>query len=429
MAYTSLLNLLLVDENWQFADDAFNRVIKDADVKLVGIDHLVSAMHWTEWKANTSYVVGDVVRWRNMRSHQYAKCITAGTSGGTMPTNNVTGSFVTDNNVEWVVCSLSADGSGISISIWLSGANYTRGDIVLYGGAFYRCKTKHTAGIWATDFNYWQEIFASIRNWMPNIYYFEGDSCIYNDEIYYCVNAHTSRPNFDATEHDKWLCLTSGRLSPWEPSIDYNAGEFVYVDNVIYQCLLDHTSDSSDFYSDRDTKWKVFHTPTATIKNWAVETYYEQNQVVLYNDNLYKCNTSHKSSPLTGTLAETFELDETKWDIIYSSIKPWLTSTCYKVGSMITFNGKIYRCNTEHISDNITDATELAYWDLVSGGGSTIKEWKQNTNFVKDDLVVYDGTLYKVDNDFTSGTTFDDTDMTPIMGEHMTDSEIDDLWL
>ena len=613
MAYTNILDLLLVDENWQFADEAFNRVINDADNKLVGIDHLNSAMHWTEWEENTSYVVGDVVRWRNMKNHQYAKCTTAGISGGTSPTSNVTGSFLMDNTVEWIVCSLSSEGSNISITIWLSGANYLRGDIVLYGGAFYRCKTQHTAGIWATDFGYWQEIFASIRNWVSNIYYFEGDSCIYDNGLYYCIDAHTSRQTFDSTEDAKWLCITSGRLLPWKTNTEYVAGEFIYQDNVIYQCITDHTSDSSDFYADRDTKWKVFHTPTATIKDWAADNYYEVNQCVLHDNRLYRCLTEHTSTTFLADMAnweieysnikewttvydyhvgETvsyggkllrcntqhtsstfgtdaskwdvivssgispwdtlvsynvgdivyynnimykcktahtsgtfstdrtnwdlfhtptatikdwtaseyyevdqvvvtdnklyrcttanddatfdidnweeinpaqvedwvteksyvvnqlvmyegniyranishtsssvdFETDKNKWDIVYASLNVWATGVYYKTGTTIINDGKIYKCNTDHLSNNFYDTTETTYWDVMSGGAA-IKEWTANTNYYADDLVVYDGTLYKVDNAFTSGNTFDDTDMTPIMGEQMTDSDIDDLWI
>lgn len=72
---TPKLDLLRIQETWQFGDAAFNRFIDDADNKLVGVAHLQSPMHWTEWTEKTQYYRDDVVRYPNLKSHQYARCL------------------------------------------------------------------------------------------------------------------------------------------------------------------------------------------------------------------------------------------------------------------------------------------------------------------------------------------------------------------
>ena len=466
MAVTDRLGILLVDATWQFADDAFNRVIRDMDDKLVGILHLQGAAHWTEWKESTSYVVGDVVRWVNMKSDQYAKCVTAGVSGAVSPTNNVVGSIVIDNTVEWKVCSLSSEGSSVSITIWLSGVNYTRGDFVIYGTSLYRCRVPHASTAWVTDYVYWTEIFSSVRMWQPSIYYFINDTVMYNRMLWQCLQAHTSNATFNANEESKWVCITPKGIEDWATSTNYEVDDIVIYNNILYRCIVNHTSDSADFMNDRAVNWKLFHTPNATINNWTTGNYYESGQMVYYENRLYKCISSHMATTFSadfnrwqieysnikdwtssvyykvGTTvlynnipykcvsahtSSTFTNDESNWEIIYSSIKLWSPSTFYKEGIVILNDGNFYRCITAHTSSN-SFSNDIINWVLV-GGGNSFEEWTPNTSYTQGDYIIYDGVLYKVDNDFTSGTTFSDNDLTPVMGEPMDDSDIDGLWI
>ena len=105
--YTTKLNILKINPDDQFADEAFNKTLDDIDNKVVGISHLASAMHWQGWKESTTYAVNDIVRYVALKGGQYAKCTVAGTSGTTTPTNDITGSIVSDGTVSWVVCSLA----------------------------------------------------------------------------------------------------------------------------------------------------------------------------------------------------------------------------------------------------------------------------------------------------------------------------------
>lgn len=442
---TPKLNLLRIQEDWQFGDEAFNRFIDDADGKLVGISHISSRLHWDLWKKETAYAVNDVVRWENMKSHQYARCVTAGTSSATMPGNNVTGSVVTDGTVEWQICSLTeADAYNGTIKIWLSGQRYYRGDAVRYGTALYRCNVEHVATNWTADNIKWQEMYASIRMWNKTTYYFENDTVIYNNLIYQCITAHVSENTFDSTEEGKWILVadTGGAkewqtdkvyqkdqlvtyngiiykakdkhtsttdfatdtahwdivyasLPSWGTEVYYPAKTVVYYNNKTYKCLTAHTSGNTTLYDD-GAKWQILDN---TIEEWATNTYYYSGQLVLKENVLYKCNTNHKAS--------NFATDIAKWDLVYANIQTWATDTYYKVNSLVIHEGKMYLCITAHTSDVFDD--EVANWKMVGGGNASITEWESDKIYEADNVVTYKNQLYRCLANHTSGESFDIT--------------------
>lgn len=76
------------------------------------------------------------------------------------------------------------------------------------------------------------------------------------------------------------------------------------------------------------------------------------------------------------------------------------------------------------VGDTLVDGT--AEWEVVSvngipqgSSGIDLPEWEQNTEYKAGTYLVYRGTAYKVINDFTSGTTFDDTDLAPYVSPIM----------
>lgn len=439
---TPNLDLLRIQETWQFGDEAFNTFIDDADDKLVGVAHLSSPAHWKTWEKNTSYAKEDIIRITNGKTHQYYQCIVGGTSGTSEPTNNVTGSIITDGTVQWMVMSLSEAGTnGGSIKIWLSGTYYNRGDAVLYGTALYRCKVDHTATAWSSDYIYWQEIMASVRLWKPSTYYFIDDSVIENGMIYQCNTAHTSASVFNASEESNWDVLSgAGGAKDWLSGVSYKVGQFVISDgllyraivnhtsgssfssdianwepinanivewtagnyypvgalvqnnNILYKCINSHTASSVDFDTDR-ADWELFHVPSAFIYNWATNTYYYDGQFVLYNSSLYKCNTSHTST--------SFSSDDANWDIVYSSLLQWVANKYYKVGSVVIYNNNIYKCITAN-SDNPSFVP--ANWVRLTN--VIVNNWASSVKYENNELVLNNGILYRANTLHTSGSTF-----------------------
>lgn len=455
-ANTPKLDLLRIQDTWQFGDEAFNRFIDDADDKLVGVAHLDDKAHWSTWKKDTAYVKNDVVRIQNNKSHQYYQCITAGTSGTTEPTNNVTGSVVTDGTVTWMVMSLSeATSNGGVIQIWLSGNYYHRGDAVIYGTALYRCKVDHTSSDWDTDYDYWQEVFASIRLWKPIIYYFEHDTVIVDNSIYKCIVAHKSGTVFDSTEEANWEMIGgAGSVKDWVTATKYEVGQLVVKDGILYRCNTKHTS--TTFATDI-ANWELVN---AQIKNWATGEYYVAGTLVAYNNIIYKCTTTHTSSATfeadianwtlyhniittwatskayfagqiviySGTendfrlyrcntthVSDTFANDIAKWDVIDSSLALWKSATIYKVGDIVLYNNQPFRCILNHTSDNssifedITDSVATNCWDYIGNKNPFVFPWDSSVTYSVNQLVTYNGTLYKCNELHTSGVSFDPT--------------------
>ena len=443
---TPKLDLLRIQADWQFGDEAFNRFIDDADNKLVGFPHLASKAHWDLWKKDHNYAVDDLVRWENMKSHQYARCIQAGVSDGTTPENNITGSIVTDNEAKWQICSLTeTDAYSGTIKIWLSGSYYNRGDAVRYGSALYRCTVSHTATNWNADNSKWQEIFASIRFWESKTYYFAQDTVVYNNLIFKCVISHMSETAFTVTEEDKWeLVADIGVARDWHTGTDYKKDQLVLYMGILYRAKENHTSSVNGFSAD-STKWEtvfasipswgeyvyypvntvvnyegkiykcvIAHTSSVTtlyddganwqildntVEEWATNIYYYSGQLVLKENILYKCNTNHKAS--------NFVTDIAKWDLVYANIQTWATGTYYKVNSLVIHEGKMYLCITAHTSDVFDD--EVANWKMVGGGNASITEWESDKVYEADNVVTYKNQLYRCLANHTSGESFDIT--------------------
>lgn len=359
---TPILDLLRIQESWQFGDDAFNKFIDDADAKLVGIAHLRSAMHWTEWKPQTAYSKGDVVRWPNMKSHQYARCLVGGTSDieANMPTNNVTGSILIDDGVTWEVMSLTQAGiDGGTIRIWRGGIVYTRGDAVRYGDALYRAVLDHTSSMdFTTDALKWQEIYASIRFWKPNIYYYLDDTAIYDDIIYKCIRAHKSVASFETVgsvtgdEEDWEIIGGAGGAKDWTTNTKYQYGQLVLVNGILYRAKVTHTAGST-FEADID-KWEIVY---SNIPIWTTGNYYLLNTLVSYNNLVYRCSTAH-------TASSEFNSDINNWILYNNSITTWATNSPYKAGQVVIHNNVLYKCLTDHESNNIFNASMFSALDV-----------------------------------------------------------------
>lgn len=398
-SYTSKLNLKLIDEKEYFADEAFNNVINDADDKLVGVSHLSSAQHWDEWKPSKAYSSGDIVRYKSLLGGQYVKCVVAGISGSSEPTNNVTGSNVKDGTVEWSVLSL-ADllFDSTKIDIWLSSSNYKRGQVALYNNCLYRCKTPHTSSSsFDLDASYWQEVKASIGLWKPLVYYYVDDIVV-NDGLIYKNNlAHVSDSTFSSTEEANWeLIGGAGGISSWQSSETYNKGQLVINDGIVYKVNSKHTSSSS--FSADITNWDILN---AGLNDWATSVYYPVGIVVLANNKIYQCKSPHTSTTFTADIANWQEISG--YRIV---IDDWKANTGYVVGDLCANDKKIYRCIIKHTSGTLFDNTEKANWEELSPTINEITDWKASTSYNAKDIVINDNALYRCKTSHTSTSSF-----------------------
>jgi len=416
---TPKLDLLRIQQTWQFGDAAFNRFIDDADNKLVGVAHLQSPMHWTEWKETTVYYKDDVVRYPNLKSHQYARCLQDGISDveANMPENNVTGSIFTDGTTKWEVCSLTqVDADNGTIRIWLGGGvYYHRGDAVRYGDALYRAKIDHESSTtFDLDENKWQEIYASIRFWKPNIYYYLDDTAIYDDIIYKCIEEHKSVANFESDssaippvvgDEDKWEIIGgAGGAKDWQADTKYQYGQLVLVHGILYRCNTKHRSSNS--FSTDIANWDLVD---AHIHDWQTAQYYVSGTLVAYNNIIYKCLTSHSSSA-------NFETDISNWILYHNHIVIWDRNKSYYQGQIILYENRLYKCNTTHVSPNeITESgitrnatflDDISNFDVIY---ASLTVWAKNIVYKVGDTILYNNEPFRCIKNHTSGSTSSST--------------------
>ena len=105
-------------------------------------------------------------------------------------------------------------------------------------------------------------------------------------------------------------------------------------------------------------------------------------------------------------------------------LKVWQKQKSYSIDDTVQYKGNYLKCTTAgtsgtttlnftglDIGDTITDGTVV--WEIIEppSGGVDLPEWQPNTSYTAGKYLVYEGTVYKVVNDFTSGATFSDTDL------------------
>lgn len=421
---TRKLKLLRINENWQFSDDSFNKFIDDADDMLVGKDHIQDASHWTLWKPNTNYTVGDIVRYTNLKSSQYAYCTVAGQTDTVEPTNNVTGSIITSGTAKFQVLDIATGTSqeGV-ISIWLSGTYYKRGDVVQYGDVLYKCTRPHDATTFEADKNNWQEIFASLRKWKKQTFYNVGDTILNDGVAYECKTAHTSENTF---KEEKWERLFEIGVE-FSPLKQYYRGDIIRYARNLYKAKKDVKGNF------QLADWEKV---TDVIKFWddnKNEPYLAGDTAVVHNTlvtvgNIGTTDLNSNTKPLNASIAE-HDINALKYPVgtvvrkdgsIYQKIKDdkeadyttfdeavrqgsWkkisnnqitpFENKSYKAGEMVYHEGSIYVAKVDTGGAPVTDTSK---WEALGGSGeSTVNEWKPNTKYKDNQLVTFQGILLK----------------------------------
>lgn len=106
---------------------------------------------------------------------------------------------------------------------------------------------------------------------------------------------------------------------------------------------------------------KITNTQKPTIEAWASNTDYSVNEVVIYNNKIYKCNKAHTSTTDFGADKLIY------WNSLNDNpiINDWASGTTYEVGSMV-----------------------------IISNANNIPEWTTNTSYNANDEVIYNGYIY-----------------------------------
>lgn len=192
--------------------------------------------------------------------------------------------------------------------------------------------------------------------------FYVDNFCEYDDSIYKCIADDTSDTSFDPS---KWRQISGSgasgsSINQWLMNNSYKANDLVIFNNCLYKCLVTHTSTTS--FSNDISNWQVLY---SNILEWSMKTYYPSGIVVMYDGALYQCIAGHTSTAL---------FDKSKFALVETAtfLRDWDVNTYFKEHELVLHDGKLYRAEVSHTSGNDfnIDLTTNAYWlEIYLGGG------------------------------------------------------------
>ena len=214
----------------------------------------------------------------------------------------------------------------------------------------------------------------------------------------------------------------------WTTGTAYKRDDVVRVNGRSYVCLIGHVANAS-FYADLNAilpgsvppqpqpKWTVMTAGFSFVGDYTSSTDYNPGDIALYGGSLYKCTVGHTASAL---------LDLDNWTLFADGIAfkgDWETSIVYGPGSIVRYNGISYKCIIGHQSSGNLE-NNAADWEEFYEGQHWAGEYASSTEYRKNDLVKYGGTIFRCTETHTSGIALDDTKFAvEVFG-----NEYDGLW-
>jgi hypothetical protein len=296
---------------------------------------------------------------------------------------------------------------------WTQNRGYVVDDVVTNGGKTYICVISHTstnsASGFATDVagipgvTKWNLIAdgSTWRNtWAATTYYNLGDIVLWGGIVYICKTAHTSQTYLE-DDTGKWDQFSAGFkwLGAWATSTRYKVRDFVYYGGSTYVCKTQHTSAAtvSDGLELDSAKWDAFNQGIIFLGPWSgTSVRYKLNDVVKFGPDLWICTTHHTS---TGTSINTgnFEIFVHGFEFEGS----WSLNNEYQIGDVVTYGGYTYTAieNNGSASPKIP-STETTYWKIFTTGLVYTGEWDTGTDYKIGSIVTLGGYSYiaKADN-------------------------------
>lgn len=351
-----------------------------ADTKL----ERITRGYLAPWEASTFYNLGECVVYKS----SIIRCLTKHTSGSTYDVTEASNWQTIANGVT-------------VIGKWDKKIEYGVGDVVSHGDILYTCINAHTSPntSFADDVANWKVVNAGIAKWTKDMAYaVDAIVTANNHKLYRCTTAHTSSNGASdtiLTDITNWEEI-SPSIYEWKDTTDYFIDDIVIYKNNLYRCVADHTSSATIDLDYMD--WELI----SGIYEWETNAFYCVGNVVLHDKELYICKIKHVSG--------TFDTDETagKWELLsYKQVTDWAKNTKYYPNQLVMSSGILYRAVDKHISSNgasDTIITDIAHWQQVYAG---IKTWSANSDYTVGNVVINGNKLYQCTVAHTSTTTFD----------------------
>ena len=289
-------------------------------------------------------------------------------------------------------------GSVGGVSEWTAKVDYEAGQLVTYGGIYYKALSDHTSSeAFTTDLAQWEPVTANVNEWAQKVYYPKNFIVRSEDTLYRCTAAHYSTTSIIA-DIASWKAIgsTSSGVGEWTAKTFYSAGQMVLKGTSLYKAVERHIS-SETFVGDA-AKWQII---CASIALWGADSYYPADTTIIVENQIYKCKTAHTSS-------ETFKEDVDNWELMVGTdpyTPDWQSNHEYKANEVVASNSRLYRAKTAHTST--TDiTTDIANWEELAKDDFLIKEWATDTEYLVGQPMTYNGLLFKAKTKHTSSSNY-----------------------
>jgi hypothetical protein len=244
--------------------------------------------------------------------------------------------------------------------------------------------------------------------WQATTDYIRDDIVRVNGRTYVCIKSHTSQGIFaddlnavipgsnPPVPDTRWIVMTVSKsfVGTWSAGTSYVKGDLVLFDGTVWACVDAHGA--TNFATDLD-KWEVFTKTIAFIGDWQENETYGHGAIVKYNGIVYKCLTSH-------TAGATLELNINDWEEFHTAYEyrnQWLPLTNYRKNDLVRYGGTIFRCIETHTSGPAALTEE--FFVIEYPGTQFDGNWDSGAIYNIGDIVRYGGFLYyAINNNFDS---------------------------
>ena len=250
--------------------------------------------------------------------------------------------------------------------------------------------------------------------WASATYYVKDDIVRYGGKTYVALKTHTSASNFyinfEAVDSQippqpdpYWELMQDGYewTGDWQVSTFYQVGDLAKKNGIVYICISSHTSSAETTFTSDSIKWIVYTSTDNWRYNWNIDTSYSINDIVKYNGSIYRCVFAHVSA---ATYVLGLEDDFSKWVRITDTESwrgDWTVNTRYVFNDLVRYNGIVYRCNQGHTSHaDILAGLEDDFdkWDVFYENIEYKGTWSGDfVRYRKNDVVKYGASLWICD--------------------------------
>lgn len=303
---------------------------------------------------------------------------------------------------------------------WEAGIQYNNSDVIRFGGNLYICNTGHLSdSVFETNsakWNIYAETISFKDAWAPTTYYGPGDLVRYGGYVIKCINEHTSGSDTEGAgtigEIDSnWEIFFDGILSrgDWATETIYRLNELVLYNGTVYRCIEDHTSDHDEFHVDVD-KWQIEFYGQEFDQEWTSSVQYGVGSIVRHGGWIWYATRAGVNHIPTESIISSVEVED-YWTILSKAIKyrgQWSSTVRYFTGDLVRKGGNIYRALNDspplNEGNSTLDYLDDTNWELVIPGQSWQKDWLEDRIYFPGDLVMFEGDVYECNYGHTSSS-------------------------